>query len=144
MMRIGVAVAEIQHLGEDALDRRLVGLDFLDGAHRPGLVLAGRIANHRRAAAHQRDGLVAGLLQPVQHHQGEEVADMKRRRGAIISDIGDHLVLRRQRVETLEIRALVDETAFVENVQEIGLVTGHVACLHSWEKAPVVFGAARL
>ena len=47
-----------------------------------------------RAAAHQRDRLVAGLLQPVQHHDLYERADMQRRRGAVEADIGGDLARR--------------------------------------------------
>ena len=52
-------------------------------------VLARRVADHRRAAAHQRDRLAARLLQPVQHHDLDERADVQRRRGAIEADVGD-------------------------------------------------------
>ena len=82
-------------------------------AHRAGLVLAGGVADHRGAAAHQRDRLVAALLQPVQHHHGQEVADVQRPRGAVIADIGGGLSLRGKRVEALEIGALVNEAAFL-------------------------------
>ena len=52
------------------------------------LVLAGGIADPGGAAAHQRDRLVAGLLQPVQAHDLHHGADMQRRRGAVETDIG--------------------------------------------------------
>ena len=110
---VGLAVAIAQHLGEHAADRGLVGLDLGDGAQRARLVLAGGIADHGGAAAHQRDRLVAALLQPVQQHHGEEVADMQRRRGAVIADIGGGFALDGERVQPLEIGALVDEAAFL-------------------------------
>ncbi len=56
-----------------------------------------------RAAAHQRDGLVAGALEPVQHHDLNERAGVKRRRGRVEADIADRLALQRQRIEALEI-----------------------------------------
>ena len=86
---VALAGAERQELRERALDRVLVGVDLLVGEDLARLVAAGRIADARRAAAHQRDRLVAGLLQPVQHHDREQVADMQRRRGAVVADIGD-------------------------------------------------------
>ena len=107
------AVAEVQDLGEHALDALLVGLDLLDGADGARLVLARGVAHARGAAAHQRDRLVARLLQPVEHHDGQEVADVQRRRRAVVADIGDDLALGGQRVEAVEIGALVDEAAFL-------------------------------
>src|ERR1043166_641422 len=50
------------------------------------LVAARLIADARRAAAHQDDRLVAGLLQPVQHHDRDQVPDMQRPAGAVIAD----------------------------------------------------------
>ena len=59
-------------------DAVLVGLDLLDGQELAALVLAGRIAHPCRAAAHERDRLAgAGLLQPMQHHDGEQVPHME-------------------------------------------------------------------
>jgi hypothetical protein len=122
---VGLARTELEDLGEDDLDALLVGVDLLDGADGARLVLAGGVAHPRRAAAHQRDRLVARLLQPVEHHDGEEIADVQRRRRAVVADVGDGLALGGERVETREIRALVDEAALVERVEEVGLVFGH-------------------
>ena len=44
---------------------------------------------------------------------------MQRRRGAVIADIGGRLALRGQRVQALEIGALVDEAAFLQDIQKI-------------------------
>ena len=41
------------------------------------------------------------------------VADMQRRRGAVVADIGGGLALGRERVQALEIGTLVDEAAFL-------------------------------
>ena len=54
------------------------------------LVLAGRIADLGGAAAHQHDRLVPGLLEPAQHHDLDEAADMERRRGRVEADIAGH------------------------------------------------------
>ena len=48
----------------------------------------------RRAAAHQRDRLAAGLLQPMQHHDLQQRADMQRRRRAVEADIADERAAR--------------------------------------------------
>ena len=110
---VGGPIAIAQHFCEHATDRGLVGFDLGNGSQRPGLVLAGGIADHGGAAAHQGDRLVAALLQPVQHHHGEVIADMQRRRRAIVADIGDRLALRGERVEAVEIGTLVDESALL-------------------------------
>ena len=72
----------------------------------------------RRAAAHQRDRLAAGLLQPVQHHDLDERADMQRGRGAIEADISDERARARLFVEAGEVRALVDEAALDERARK--------------------------
>ena len=63
-------------------------VDHLVGQDAAALVLAGRIADPGGAAAHQRDRPVAGLLQPVQHHDRQQRADMQRGGGAVEADIG--------------------------------------------------------
>ncbi|MET4828073.1 hypothetical protein ABH972_005662 [Bradyrhizobium ottawaense] len=79
---------------------------------------------------HQRDRLVAGLLEPVQHHHGEVIADMQRAGGAIVADIGGRLALGGERVQPLEIGALVNESTFLQGVEEIRFKCSHLsACL---------------
>jgi hypothetical protein len=123
-VRCTLAIA--QHLCEHAADARLVGLDLRDAADRAHLVLAGGVTDHGGAAAHQRDRLVAGLLQPVQHHHGQEVADMQRWCGAVVPDIGGRLALGRERVQSLEVRALVNEAALLQHIQKIGFKCSHL------------------
>ena len=84
------------------------------------LVLARRIADHGGAAAHQRQRLAAGLLQPAQHHDLQQRADVQRRRGAVEADIGDQRSAQRLRVEAGEVRALMDVAALDQHAQEIG------------------------
>ncbi len=122
---VGAALAEFEEAREHALDGVLVGLDGLDRKDAPRLVLAGGIADARGAAAHQRDRLAARLLQPVQHHDRDQVPHMQGRRSAVVADIGDHLALRRQGIEPREVGALVDEPALVQHVEEIGTMFGH-------------------
>ena len=71
------------------------------GEQLAALVLAGRIADLGGAAAHQHDRLVPGLLQPPQHHDLDEAADMERRRGRVEADIAGHDLLRGERVQAL-------------------------------------------
>ena len=117
---VGLALAEPDEMGEGLFDARLVGLDRLDGQKLAALVLAGRIADPGRAAAHQSDRLAAGLLQPVQHHDRHERADMQRRRGAVEADVGDEIARARLVVEALKVRALVDIAALLHHAQEVG------------------------
>jgi hypothetical protein len=66
--RVAGPVAELQELGEDPLDPRHVAGDLIVGQQLARFVLARGVADTRRAAAHQHDRLVAGLLKPAQQH----------------------------------------------------------------------------
>ncbi len=130
---VAARLAEIQELREDRLDAVLVRVDLLDRENAPRLVAARGIADPRRAAAHQRDGAASpALLQPVQHHDRQQVADVQRRRGAVVADVADDVALLRERVEPVEIRALVDEAALGQYVEEVGLVLGHGGAAFGW------------
>ena len=75
----GVAAGafEFQELGEDRADAFEIFVDHLLGEDAAAFVLAGGIADARGAAAHQRDRPVAGLLQPIQHHDRQQRADVQ-------------------------------------------------------------------
>ena len=119
-----LAVAEGQKLREDLLDAGLVRLDRLIGQEFAALVLAGGIADARRAAAHQRDRLAAGLLQPAQHHDLDKRADMQRRRGAVEADIGDEIAALGLLIDALEIGALMQKAALGQHGEKIGTSGG--------------------
>ena len=53
------------------------------------------------------------LLRPVQQHHGQEIADMQRGGSAVIADIGGRLASGGERVQPLEIGALMDEAALL-------------------------------
>ena len=108
----GIArLAEFEKLREDGADALEIFADGLIAQHAAAFILAGRVADPGGAPAHQRDRPVAGLLQPIEHHDRQQRADVKRRRGAIESDIGgDRARLARERIERLRLRDLVDET----------------------------------
>ena len=82
------AGAEIEKAREHGADRGDIGVDLLGGEQRAARVLAGGIADLAGAATHQRDRTMPGLLQPSQHHDGQQIADMQARRGRIEADIG--------------------------------------------------------
>ena len=124
--RVGLAVAEADEMRERLADARLVGLDLGDCHELAAFVLARRVADHGRAAAHQRHRLPARLLQPVQHHDADQVADMQRRGGAIEADIGDERSRAGLFVEAGEIGALMDEPPLLHHAQEVGSRLEHV------------------
>jgi hypothetical protein len=96
--RVARAVAELQEFREDLADAGHVAGDLLVRQKLAGFVLAGGVADLCRAAAHQDDRLVAGLLEPAQQHDRHEVADMQAVGGAVVADIGGHRPFREPRV----------------------------------------------
>jgi hypothetical protein len=120
------AGAEIEKPREHLADRGDVLVDLGVGQQRAARVLAGRIADLARAAAHQGDRTMAGLLQPAQHHDGEKIADMEARRGGIEADIGRDRPRRGPGIQALGVRNLMDESPFCQNAQKIGPVGAHV------------------
>ncbi len=116
---VGFAFAKAQEAGKHGLDAGLVLLDCLDRQDLPAFILAGRIADLGRAAAHQRDRLVAGLLQPAQHHDLDQAAGVQARCSAVEPDIGGDRPLGAHRVQTFRVGDLVNEAAFAKNAQEI-------------------------
>ena len=117
--------AKCQEPRENLADAVLVGLDISGGQQFPRLIFAGRITHMGGAAPHQGQRPVAGLLQPVQHHDLYQAARMQARRCAVKADIGGNLARHQCRVETIGVRALVNESALIQNVKEIGPIFGH-------------------
>src|SRR5205807_8045513 len=70
---------------------------------------------------------MAARLQPAQHHDRQQIADVEAGRGSIEPDIGGDRPGRRLGIEPLGVRNLMDESSVRENAQEIGLVGAH-AC----------------
>ena len=122
---IGRPVAKGKELGEDLLDAVQIVVDLLIRQERARIVAKARIADAGRAAAHQGDRLVPGLLEPAQHHDLDEAADMKAFRRRIEADIARHSLLHGRLVEGGLVGKLMDETALREDAQEIGLVGCH-------------------
>ena len=119
------AGAEVEELGERPLDAALVGVDLRLGQQLPAFILARRVADLGRAATHQRDRPVAGLLQVAQHHDADQIADMQAVGGAVVADIGGDDAVGRQRVERRQIGALMDEAARLQRAQQLGPQAGH-------------------
>lgn len=95
------------HLG----DARNVLVDLRVGEHLPCRVAPGWIADLRRAAADEHDGLVAALLKMAQDHNLQQAADVQAAGGGVKAEIGGHDLLAHQRVEFREVRALVQIAA---------------------------------
>ena len=118
--RAGAAVAEAEEAVERAPDARLVGGDGLLGEERTGFVAPAGVADLGRPPAEQHDRPVAGLLEPAQHHDLHEAADMQAVGRAVEADVGGDAPLRGERVEPACVGALVDVAALVEHAHEIG------------------------
>ena len=121
---VGRPVAEFEQVPHARQDAQLVFFDLLGGQQLPGFVLAGWIADLGRAAAHQQDRPVAGLLQAAQRHQLHQAADVQARRRAVEADIGRHALLAEQRIQGLGVRAVVILPPRHESAQEFGLESG--------------------
>ena len=123
--RIGRAVAEGQQSFEDGPDAGDILVDRGVGQHLAAFIAPGRIADPCRAAAHEDNRLVSGLLQTAQHHDLHEAADMQGRRSGVETDVAGHDLFCRQSVEPLGVGYLVDVAALVQQAQEIGCVVAH-------------------
>ncbi len=108
---VGGAVAEAQKWLDVAADARHVACDLRVAQQLPRLLAEGRVADARRAAAHQRHRPVAVALKQPQQHDLHHVADMQAVRGAIEADIAADHAGAQCRTQRLVIGALVDEAA---------------------------------
>ena len=70
-------VAERQVARKDLPDAGDVGFDLPVGQKRALVGAERRITDPGRAAAHQDDGPVPGLLKPTEHHDLDQAADMQ-------------------------------------------------------------------
>src|SRR6516225_1862103 len=70
---------------------------------------------------------MTGVLQPAQHHDAEEVADMKAGCGRIEAYIGGDRPGSRLGIEPIGVRNLMDESPCSQDLQKFGLVGAHEA-----------------
>ncbi len=127
--RVGRASAELQEVGEDLANARHVMGDLGIVEQLARLVAARRVADPGRAAAHQHDRLVAGLLEQAQQHDPGQIADMQAVGGAVVADISGDRPRLEARVERRQIGALMDEAAFGGGGKEIGVGVRHGALI---------------
>ena len=117
---VAAGLAEVQQAREALLQAVLVGRDGVEGEDLPRLVPPGGIADARRTAAHQNDGAVAGLLQPVQHHDGHQAAHVQGRGRAVVADIGRQAALGGERRDAGGVGRLMQVAARGHDREEIG------------------------
>ena len=113
----GLALGEIEeprHLPTEGLR---VGRDGLDGQDLPHLGLARRVADPGRAAAHERDGPMAGALQVRHGHQRLQVADVQAVGGRVEADVEGRALPVEELREARLVRALADEAALLQRVE---------------------------
>src|SRR3984893_14410707 len=126
--RVMFFFAEIQEPGEDAVDPLFIGGNRLQREQLTARVLARGIADPCRAAAHERDRLATGLLQPAQEHDLNERAGVERRRRAVETGIGNELSRFCYLIEHREIGALMQKATLDEHGEEAGMgtkIAGH-------------------
>ena len=112
--RVGRAVAELRNRSNTrrmpAMLASIVGV----AQQLAAFVLARRIADLGRSAAHQHDRAVPGLLQPAKHHDLDQAADVEARRGRVEADVGGDDFFAGERIERRGVGRLVDVAALVE------------------------------
>ena len=104
----------MEKLGEHALDGINVRTNVRIRQQRSLSVFAARVADLSCAAAHQRDGPVASLLQPVQHHDLNQTAHVQRACRSIEANVTRDDFARGEPIELGQVGALMDEAALVE------------------------------
>ena len=112
-----VEVEELRHLPADALDP--VGDDLL-GVERALGALAARVADQPGGAADEAERPVAGLLEPAQGEQLDEVADVQRGRGRVEPAIERDRPRGEQRPQFVQVGGLRDQAAPRELIQDVG------------------------
>ena len=86
--------------------------------HLAALVLARRIADFGRAAAHDDNRPVSCLLNPAQQHDRRKVADMKRWCSRVEANIGRDDFFACQRIQPGRVGHLVNMPAFFEQAEQ--------------------------
>jgi hypothetical protein len=97
----------------------LFGVDLLVRQHLARLVLAGRIADARGAAAHQHQRTMAVALQQAEDHDLHQAADMQAVGRAVEADIGRDGAIAERSIQCLGVGALEDEAPFGGFVQKL-------------------------
>ena len=108
---LAVELEEFVDLAEEELGVRV---DLLVADDLPHRGLARGIADARRAAAHEHDDLVPGLVEVAHREIGDHVADMERGARRIAAFVEGDRALVHRLGQALDIGALLDEASFLE------------------------------
>ena len=117
MMRLALGeIEEAAHLLLDAAQR--CWSMVLHGHHLAHVGLAGGVADHRRAAAHQRDGAVTRALHVRHRHDRDVVADVQGIGGRVEADVERGRVFELL-VELVFKGHLRDKAALLEQIENV-------------------------
>src|SRR6185503_16321177 len=110
---------------KDAKETVLVGLDLLRCQQLPHVILAGRIADLGRSAAHYDDRLVSCLLETAQRHDLHQAAHVGTRSSAVETDKGGNALFLHEGIQAFRIGALMKVTACSYQLEKFGTEFGH-------------------
>ena len=116
---IGRAVAKGQEALKNPADGGDIAVDSIGIEHLADFILAGWIPHLGRPTAEQNNRLMSGLLQATQQHDRHKITDMKRGGCCIKSHITRHNGVRRQLIERIGVRNLVDVAAIGEGAEQV-------------------------
>jgi hypothetical protein len=96
-----------------------VGVDLFWSHDPPGGRPVGRVADHRRPAADERDGTVPGALEVRHRHDADQVPEVQRVGRGIAAVVEGHLTGGEGATEGRLIGALIDESPLLQNVVDV-------------------------
>jgi len=121
------AVTKRQELREYLFDARHIGVDLGIVEQFALIVAKGWVTDPCGTAAHHNDGFSARLLQPPQHHDLDQAADMEGRRGTVKPDVSRNNAFRRGGVQCVKVGTLVNEAACLQFIQKLRCEAGHMS-----------------
>ena len=134
-----LVLAKVEETTHLLLDLRNIIVDGLDGHHLTHVGLAGRIADHRGAAAHQGDRLVACALHMRHGHDRDVVTDMQGICSRVEADIEGSRVLELL-VQVLLVGYLRDKAAILEDVENVLCHVGFLLFEGKLKRPPMMIG----
>ena len=110
----GLALAEVDEALHLALEALSIVVDVGLGEHLAHIVATRGVSDHGRAAADERNGLVARHLESFHQAQRHEVADVQAIRRAVKADVERRLAVVDEVADLLLVRHLRDQAARLE------------------------------
>ena len=120
-----LAGGEIEKAGKDLADAGHIGGDGGIVEQLALLILARGVADARRAAAHQYYRPVPGTLPMAQQHDRYQIADMQAGRRTVETDVGGGGFRGAERIEGVDVGALVNVAALDDGADEFGTMGAH-------------------